>query len=60
MNSFEEYISSLKLEAERGSTPNYSVPLDRFIRVADTIAQKVSDINPEPSMCTTESLTSDF
>jgi hypothetical protein len=50
MSSFEEYISNLKLEAERGSAPNHKVPLDKFIKVADSIAQRVTDTHPEHSM----------
>ena len=50
MSSFEEYISNLKLEAERGSAPNHKVPLDKFIKVADSIALRVTDIHPEHSM----------
>ncbi len=50
MTSFDEYITNLKLEAERGSTPNYSVPLEKFIKVADNIAARVSGINPGLSM----------
>lgn len=50
MTSFEEYINSLKEEAERGSNPNSSIALDKFIKVADNIVCRVKDIEPIPSM----------
>lgn len=50
MTSFEEYINSLKEEAERGSNPNNTIALDKFIRVADNIVNRVLDYDPVPSM----------
>lgn len=50
MSSFEEYINSLKEEAERGSNPNSTIALDKFIRVADNIVNRVLDYDPVPSM----------
>ena len=50
MTSFEEYINSLKEEAERGSNPNSGIALDKFIKVADNIVCRVVDITPTPSM----------
>jgi hypothetical protein len=50
MSTFDEYIVNLKAEAERGSAPNFDIPIDKFIRVADNIAGRVDASDPEPSM----------
>jgi hypothetical protein len=50
MNTFDDYINNLKAEAERGSTPNYNVPLEKFIRVADNIATRITDVQVQTSM----------
>lgn len=43
---FDEYISSLKVESERGAVPNNEVPLERFIQVARNILKKIEDLKP--------------
>lgn len=47
---FDEYISSLKAESERGAVPNNEVPLEKFINVARNILKKLEDLRPVPSM----------
>lgn len=43
---FDEYITSLKAESERGAVPNNEVPLEKFIQVARNILKKIEDLNP--------------
>jgi hypothetical protein len=50
MSTFDEYIVNLKAEAERGSTPNFDVPIEKFINVADNIAGRVQSSDPTHSM----------
>jgi hypothetical protein len=44
--NFEEYLESLKGESERGAIPNATVPLEKFVSVADNIASKIQETNP--------------
>ncbi len=48
--NFEEYLESLKAESERGAIPNDTVPLEKFVLVADNIASKIEESKPVESM----------
>jgi hypothetical protein len=48
--TFEEYIESLREEAERGSAPNHNIAIGKFIKVSDNIISRIAEINPVESM----------
>ena len=50
MKDFEKYIENLKAESERGAIPNNSIPISKFIKVADNIIGKIEEIQPVASM----------
>ena len=50
ITNFEEYIISLKDEAERGSIPNHNIAIDKFIKVSENIVSRIDEIIPVESM----------
>lgn len=50
MKTFQDYLDDLKLEAERGSSPNYKIPIEKFIGVADNISSRIQEVKPVESM----------
>jgi proteasome lid subunit RPN8/RPN11 len=48
--SFDDYLTSLKEEAERGSTPNHSIEIDKYIKVSQNLERRINEIEPVESM----------
>ena len=51
MTNFDDYINNLRAEADRGSAPNHTIPIKKFIGVADNIKGRIAEIKPVASMC---------
>ena len=50
LGSFDEYITSLKAEAERGSSANHNVEIGKYIKVSQNIEKRINEIEPIESM----------